>query len=113
VSRGAACSRRSTRDAAFFDTPRGNQHGILRDGWKLIETPASGRRRLYQVDRDPGEQQDVAAREPERTNALAAELAAHRRENEARRVEGANVAVPEEVHKALESLGYIREEPAP
>ena len=102
-----------SRDAAFFDTPRGTQYGILRDGWKLIETPASGRRRLFQLDGDPAERRDVSAREPERTRALASELAAHRHENETKRVEGENVAVPEEVHKALESLGYVREEPAP
>jgi arylsulfatase A-like enzyme len=102
-----------TRDAAYFDTPRGSQTGILRDGWKLIETPASGRRRLFQVEQDPGEKQDVATREPARTDALAAELAAHRRENEADRVEGMDVAVPESVHKALESLGYVREGSAP
>jgi arylsulfatase A-like enzyme len=103
----------AARDAAYFDTPRGNQRGILRDDWKLIEMPVSGRRRLYQVDRDPGEQQDVSAREPARTDALAAELAAHRRENEAGRVDGMDVAVPESVHKALESLGYVREGSAP
>jgi arylsulfatase A-like enzyme len=103
----------STRDAVYFDTPRGTQRGILRDGWKLIEAPASGRQRLYQLDGDPAERHDVSAREPERTRALAGELAAHGRENEAGRVEGENVAVPEEVHRALESLGYIREEPAP
>lgn len=100
----------SIRDAAYFDTPRGNQTGILRDDWKLIEMPASGRRRLYRLDQDPGEQHDVSAREPARTDALAAELAAHRRENEAGRVDGADVAVPESIHKALESLGYVREE---
>ena len=99
------------REAAYLDTPHGSEAGIRRDGWKLIEFPASGRRRLYQIDRDPGEQQDVAAQEPARVTALAAELAEHRRQNEAGRVAGERVEVPDSVHKALEALGYLREDP--
>jgi arylsulfatase A-like enzyme len=100
----------SARDAVYFDTPRGSQRGILRDGWKLIVTPTSGRRRLFHLERDPAEKQDLAAREPARVAALAEELARHRTENEAGRVAGERIEVPDAVHEALEALGYLRED---
>jgi len=103
----------SARDAVYFDTPRGTQIGMLRDGWKLVEAPPSGRRRLYRLDRDPGERTDLAQQEPERVAAMAAELARHREENEAARVAGERVDVPDEVHEALEALGYVREDEKP
>jgi arylsulfatase A-like enzyme len=107
---GALAGGAGPRDAAFLDTPKGHQRGIVRDGWKLIEVPASGKRRLHHLDADPREQTDLAAREPARADALAAELAAHQRENEAGRIAGESLEVPEDVHEALEALGYLREE---
>lgn len=101
---------RNAREAVYFDTPRGTQIGVMRGGWKLVESTASGRRRLYRLDRDPGERSDLAKQEPERVAALAAELARHRAENEAGRVAGERVEVPDEVHEALEALGYVRED---
>jgi arylsulfatase A-like enzyme len=104
---------REPREAAYFDTPHGYERGIQRDGWMLVELPASGKRRLYQLDRDPGEQRDVAGAHAERVQALASELARHRQDNEAGRVAGERVPVPEQVHEALEALGYLRDdEPA-
>lgn len=102
-----------SREAVYLDTPRGWQRGILRDGWKLVEMPASGTRRLYHVEGPSGDRQDVASAHPERVATLAAELDRHRRENEAGRVAGEQIAVPDHVHEALEALGYLREAPDP
>jgi arylsulfatase A-like enzyme len=57
----------------------GNQGGepssILRDGpWKLIHYYEDGRNELYNLAHDPGEQQDLAAGEPQRTSAMAQRL---------------------------------------
>src|SRR5690606_24992699 len=71
----------AARQAAYFDTPRGWQRGILRDGWKLVEMPASGTRRLYRLDGASGDREDVASAHPERVAALADELERHRHEN--------------------------------
>ncbi len=57
----------------------GNQGGepssILRDGpWKLIHYYEDGRNELYHLQRDPSEQQDVAADEPDRTASMHSQL---------------------------------------
>ncbi len=45
----------------------GEPSGILRDGpWKLIHYYEDGRSELYQLDKDLGEQHDLAAAEPDR-----------------------------------------------
>jgi hypothetical protein len=60
-----------------FFTDQGLTQSALRDGrWKLIAEQASGRRRLYDLARDPGERHDVADTEPGRTARYAACLAA-------------------------------------
>jgi len=77
---------------AFAVGPRENHQFCIRDqGWKLIHTPAGRpaepqahypmqgfdtpeRFELYDLGTDPGEHDDRAAREPERTSALKAKL---------------------------------------
>ncbi|MDA1272833.1 MAG: sulfatase [Verrucomicrobia bacterium] len=66
----------------FWHYPHyGNQGGepsaiIRRDEWKLIHYFEDGRNELYHIGRDLGEQNDLAAVEPERVAALFAELSA-------------------------------------
>lgn len=100
------------RSAAYLDTPSGSQSGILRDGWKLIESQDIRPRRLYHLDSDPQERHNVAADHPEEVERLAAELARHREGNETGRVVGESISVPDMVRKALEALGYLGETPA-
>jgi arylsulfatase A-like enzyme/Flp pilus assembly protein TadD len=77
----------------------------IRDGrWKYILAP---RPELYDLDRDPGEQRDLAAAEPSRAQALRAALEDHlRREQKA--VQGdAAAAVPPELRERLGAVGYF------
>lgn len=58
--------------------------GAVRDGnWKLIEHYEDGRVELYDLSKDPGEAEDLAAREPERAAGLRRALAEWRRAVEA------------------------------
>ena len=53
--------------------------GAMRDGdWKLIQWYEDGSPELYNLRDDPGEQHDLAAQEPAKTQALQARLAAWR-----------------------------------
>jgi arylsulfatase A-like enzyme len=58
----------------------GSPSGAVRDGdWKLIEWYEDGRLELYNLRDDPGEQHDLAPRDPARAEALRARLAAWRK----------------------------------
>jgi len=58
----------------------GSPSGVVRDGdWKLIEFYEDGRIELYDLARDPGEQENLAEVEPARAATLQAQLAAWRR----------------------------------
>lgn len=60
-----------------FFTDQGLTQSALRDGrWKSIAEQPSGRARLYDLARDPGERHDVTAAEPGRAARYAACLAA-------------------------------------
>ncbi|MHB1561114.1 MAG: sulfatase [Isosphaeraceae bacterium] len=55
--------------------------GAIRDGdWKLIEWYEDGQLELYNVEADPGEKENLAAREPARVRALHDRLAAWRKD---------------------------------
>ncbi len=62
--------------ARFFTDHGVWQRGLRQGPWKCIEEVDGGRVRLYQLERDPGELQDVAEREPARAQACAAQLKA-------------------------------------
>jgi arylsulfatase A-like enzyme len=68
--------------ALFWHYPHyGNQGGapgaaIRRGNWKLIEWQEDQRVELFDLSRDPGEQNDLARRDPKRADALRAELVA-------------------------------------
>ncbi len=74
----------------FWHYPHyGNQGGnpssvIRKDGWKLIHYWEDGRNELYDLGRDPGERNDLAARESARAGLLWAELKAWMRQTDAR-----------------------------
>jgi len=67
----------------YYDTT--SPVSAIRAGqWKLLEYFEEGRRELYDLEADPGEQTDLAAAQPQRVEALAQKLAAWRREVNAR-----------------------------
>ena len=76
--------REMNRGLLFWHYPHyGNQGGApagaVRDGdWKLIEWYEDGRRELYNLRDDPGEQHDLAARYPAKAESLHAQLASWR-----------------------------------
>ncbi|HTE06050.1 MAG TPA: sulfatase-like hydrolase/transferase [Planctomycetota bacterium] len=101
--------------AVFSQTGHGVEHGIpgltikcavVRDGWKLIRTPANGREELYDLRADPGERDDRARREPARATELAAALDAWQARG-ARPAVTARVATDEEARRDLQALGYL------
>jgi len=77
--------------------------GLVWNGVKLVEGREA---ELYDLDADPGEQHDLAERDPERTAAwharLEAELDAHPALGWARRLENADAE-----RERLEALGYV------
>jgi arylsulfatase A-like enzyme len=70
----------------FWHYPHyGNQggapHGVIREGaWKLIEWYEDGALELYDIPRDIGEKDNLAARQPDQVKALHAKLVAWRKD---------------------------------
>ena len=74
------------RQALYWHYPHYNRHpysfpaGAIRKGtWKLIEHYETGKRELFDLSTDIGEQRDLAGTNPERVEQLASELDAWRR----------------------------------
>jgi arylsulfatase A-like enzyme/tetratricopeptide (TPR) repeat protein len=79
----------------------------LRDGrWKYILAP---RPELYDLDRDPGELQNLVDREPQRARAFRSGLEQRLRTEQAtlRDAGAANASVPPDVLEKLGALGYV------
>ena len=78
------------RGPLFWHYPHYGNQGIAPTGavrerdWKLIEWYEDGRLELFNLAKDVGEKKNLAKEEPERVKALAAKLAAWRRETGAK-----------------------------
>lgn len=73
--------------------------------WKLIADGDAAR--LFDVARDPGEQQDLAATRPDERRALVSELEAHERKlGEQPALAREEAPVSDEMKRRLEALGY-------
>jgi arylsulfatase A-like enzyme len=80
----------------------------VREGdWKLVEQLEDGRRELYNLAADPGEKNDLAQKEPERTNDLATKLQQWR-ERVGAQMPAKNPAFQPELHRAL----YVTQDPS-
>lgn len=64
-----------------YSNQGGRPGGVWREGpWKMIEFYETGRRELFHLERDPGENNNLAPGEPQRVAAMAARLEAWRKE---------------------------------
>ena len=91
-------------DAVEGVTAQGEKFGLRRGRWKLIEGPEEGSLELFDLEADPGEKTNLAAREPERAHGMRAEIEAWRRAHTRERGDPAPLS-PED-RARLEALGY-------
>ena len=90
-----------------------DREAIAQGRWKYIRFEHVDREELYDLEADPSEQMNIAAREPERTETLEALISEHRLESEQlkRRYGIGRRASAEErrqLREQLRSLGYIQ-----
>jgi len=88
----------------------GPEEVVLFDRWKYTVSPNEAEERLYDIDRDPGERESLAASHPEALERARRLLAEHRRRAEmaVARVGREDVLdLDEETREALRQLGYI------
>jgi arylsulfatase A len=77
---------RRVREELVFHFPHydlgngGPATAILLGGFKLVRNYETGTRRLFELERDPGETRDLASRMPEKVNELTARLDAYLKE---------------------------------
>jgi arylsulfatase A-like enzyme len=81
--------------------------GLVFERWKLIQGPG-GRCLLFDTIADPGEQTDLAPREPERVERLLSLLDAHRERGMTPDSKRAKVTIDDEMLDTLKGLGYVK-----
>lgn len=85
-------------------TPIGEMYGVRQGRWKLIEGPDEGTLELFDLERDPTEQLNRVAEEPERTASLRQLIADWRLRYEQHREV---TPLSEEDRQRLRALGYV------
>lgn len=99
------------REPVFFEVdftrPEVRKKGIRDGRYKLIRDDATGAVELYDLERDPGERDDLAASHPELVERYAARLDAHRARVEAHRRAPVPVEFSPREVRALRALGYV------
>jgi len=96
-----------TNRRVFFRTQIGEQVGMREGRHKLVHQRNSGRTLLFDLDADPHEQVDLAAREPETVARLLRSLAEWQSEARAHRLAPGVGAEPDpSIVEALRALGY-------
>ena len=99
-------SAKLPRDALYWHYPHnspqgGTPSGAIRKGdWKLIEFFGDGRRDLYHLGRDLGEQNDLSQQEPQRLKELYDQLLAWREEVDAKLPPNARTAADQPLDSA-------------
>ena len=91
-------------DAVEGVAAQGEKFGLRRGRWKLIEGPEEGTLELFDLEADPGEKANLAAREPERAQGMRGEIEAWRRAHTREKRDPAPLS-PED-RARLEALGY-------
>jgi arylsulfatase A-like enzyme len=99
------------------ETPQYSGKAIARDGWKYIFTEQSelkpvsppGREELYHLAADPGERQNLIARQPGSLAELKRSLDAFERYAAGSRLEAGEVVIDPQRREQLKALGYLAE----
>jgi arylsulfatase A-like enzyme len=111
---GLAAGAPAPRDHVFAEQDlEGNiLQAYQHDGWKLIDAnPGNPRglpaRQLFELGRDPGERQDLAAARAERAERLATDMAAVRSHAEAVAVDAGETTIDAATEERLRALGYV------
>ena len=100
--------REQPESVAYFRTQSGSQLGIREGRFKLIQRRDPAETLLFDLQADPAEQFNVAARHPETTARLLRALARRQSESRSRRPSANLPTRPDEsVVEALRSLGYV------
>ena len=97
----------ATEQRIVFRTQKGAQVGMREGRYKLVLQRDGGRTLLFDLEADPGEQEDLAAREPDTVARMLRNLADWQRE--ARRLRpapGVGVEPDPSIVEALRALGY-------
>jgi len=86
--------------------------GLLFDQYKYVQSPATGKEKLYDLDKDPGETESIVASIPDKAAEAAKMLSDFRKEAEELRkkmgVQNESAGFNEETEELLRSLGYIQ-----
>jgi arylsulfatase len=88
-------------------SPDGGWRALFDGRWKFLWN-SQGRHQLFDLDRDPGEGRDLAAREGERVVGLATLVERYFASLPRPGAAGPPAVLDEDTRRALESLGYIR-----
>ncbi len=92
----------------LFPSPvKGRLFGMRRGSWKYLEGPDARVFELYDLAADPGETRNLYAAHPEAAAVLAGDLQRWRTAHGAE-VDERSLAVPEDLRKGLEALGYVQ-----
>jgi arylsulfatase A-like enzyme len=83
------------------------EYAWIEHPWKLIQREDGAPGRLYDLARDPGETNDIAAEQPEVAERLASRLARWKAERPLRRDEEPLSPERAAEREALRSLGYV------
>jgi arylsulfatase A-like enzyme len=84
----------------------GDKFAIRKGRWKYIEANEESTRELFDLSKDPGERQNVAAHFPAEADRLSATIAAWRESHGPDA--GHRVSVPADSAERLRALGYVR-----
>jgi arylsulfatase A-like enzyme len=83
----------------------GQAFGVRLGRWKYIEAPDEQMQELYDLERDPGERQNLNQTDPGRAAELAVLLGSWKRERS--RVDRARAATDDDTRERLRALGYV------
>jgi arylsulfatase A-like enzyme len=85
---------------------RGQKFGIRKGRWKYLEAPEEGTKELFDLERDPGERNNLADAQPERAAALSELLGGLTRPSGTPDASGSRWSTDD--LERLEALGYVR-----